>query len=182
MAREVFPKLGWKKPVLLHHHLIPGLAEPEKNLNKEDAVIAGLEEATIAFTFLGCNVQLLKNDGEFVKKRTPIMQIFGSGKNILKGERTALNILMRMTGIATTTHKILTTARKTNPKIRIACTRKTAPGLRYLDKKAVELGGGDTHRLRLDDCILIKDNHLRFLETIKNGRLEKSNNNLSRWL
>ena len=76
---------------------------------------------------------------------------------------------MRMSGIATVTQSILSKIKKVNPRVRIACTRKTAPGLRYFDKKAVELGGGDTHRLRLDDCILIKDNHLRIAGSVKDA-------------
>ncbi|MEM2935718.1 MAG: carboxylating nicotinate-nucleotide diphosphorylase [Candidatus Bathyarchaeia archaeon] len=133
----------------------------------EDAVIAGLEEASKVFTILGCRVKLLKKDGASAEAGTPVMQISGSGKAILKGERTALNILMRMSGIATATQKVLAEARKVNSGVRVACTRKTAPGLRYFDKKAVELGGGDTHRLRLDDCVLIKNNHLKLVGSVK---------------
>jgi len=134
---------------------------------KEDAVVAGLEEASKVFTILGCTVKLLKEDGDPVEAGTPIMEISGHGKAILKGERTALNILMRMSGIATATQKALAEARKVSSHVRVACTRKTAPGLRYFDKKAVELGGGDTHRLSLDDCVLIKDNHLKLVGSVK---------------
>ncbi len=134
---------------------------------KADAVVAGLEEASKVFTILGCTVKLLRKDGTPVEAGTPVMKISGSGKAILKGERTALNILMRMSGIATATQKALAEARKVNLHVRVACTRKTAPGLRYFDKKAVELGGGDTHRFRLDDCILIKDNHLKLVGSVK---------------
>ncbi len=134
---------------------------------KEDAVVAGLKEASKVFTILGCTVKLLKKDGASVEAETPIMQISGAGKAILKGERTALNILMRMSGIATATQKMLAEARKVSSRVRVACTRKTAPGLRWFDKRAVELGGGDTHRFRLDDCILIKDNHLKLVGSVK---------------
>jgi len=134
---------------------------------KEDAVVAGLEEASKVFTILGCTVKLLKEDGAPVEAGTPVMKISGSGKAILKGERTALNILMRMSGIATATQKALAEARKVSSHVRVACTRKTAPGLRYFDKKAVELGGGDTHRFHLDDCALIKDNHLKLVGSVK---------------
>ena len=133
----------------------------------EDAIVAGLEEASKVFITLGCIVKLLKEDGASVKAGTPVMQISGSGKAILKGERTALNILMRMSGIATATQKALAEARKVSSRVIVACTRKTAPGLRYFDKKAVELGGGDTHRFRLDDCILIKDNHLKLVNSVR---------------
>jgi len=134
---------------------------------KEDAVVAGLEEASKVFTILGCTVKLLKEDGASVEVGTPVMQILGPGKAILKGERTALNILMRMSGIATATQKALAEARKVSQRVRVACTRKTAPGLSYFDKKAVELGGGDTHRFHLDDCVLIKDNHLKLVGSVK---------------
>jgi len=126
-----------------------------------------LEEASKVFTILGCTVKLLKEDGASVEAGTPVMQISGPGKAILKGERTALNILMRMSGISTATQKALAEARKVSQRVRVACTRKTAPGLSYFDKKAVELGGGDTHRFHLDDCVLIKDNHLKLVGSVK---------------
>jgi nicotinate-nucleotide pyrophosphorylase (carboxylating) len=132
----------------------------------EEACIAGLEEAAKVFTILGCKVQFFKKDGDKVSSNTPLMSIKGYARAILKGERTALNLLARMAGIATITQNTVLTAKKVNPKIKVACTRKTAPGLRFFDKKAVELGGGDTHRLRLDDCILVKDNHLKLANSI----------------
>lgn len=134
---------------------------------REKAVIAGLEEASKVFKILGCTVKLLVKDGSKVESGKPVLHVTGPGEAILKGERTALNILMRMSGIATATNKALSKAKTVNPRIRVACTRKTAPGLRYFDKRGVELGGGDTHRLRLDDCVLIKDNHLRVVGTVK---------------
>jgi len=94
------------------------------------------------------------------------MEINGSAKALLAGERTALNILGRMAGIATTVSKTAAQVSKVNPSTRIAATRKTLPGFGELDKKAVVLGGGDTHRFRLDDCVLIKDNHLALLPSI----------------
>src|SRR5437667_12404238 len=75
--------------------------------------------------------------------------------------RTLLNILAHMSGVATATADLVSIAKKeSRSKVRVACTRKTLPGLRYFEKRDVELGGGDTHRLRLDDAVLIKDNHL----------------------
>jgi nicotinate-nucleotide pyrophosphorylase (carboxylating) len=94
------------------------------------------------------------------------MEISGSAKALLGGERTALNILSRMGGIATTVSKIAAQVSKVNQNTKVAATRKTMPGLGELDKKAVVLGGGDTHRFRLDDCVLIKDNHLALLPSI----------------
>jgi len=87
----------------------------------------------------------------------------GNARTLLSIERTLLNLLSRMSGIATKTHHLIEKTRKAGYKTRIACTRKVAPGLLYFDKKAVMIGGGDTHRLHLDDMILIKDNHLAII-------------------
>jgi nicotinate-nucleotide pyrophosphorylase (carboxylating) len=127
---------------------------------EEPATVAGLEEAGILFDVCGCTVQTFKRDGEKVGKGCVVMKVFGLARSILKAERIALNLIMRMSGIATETHKAIELIRKVNKSTRIACTRKTAAGLSYFDKKAVELGGGWSHRMRLDDMVLIKDNHL----------------------
>jgi nicotinate-nucleotide pyrophosphorylase (carboxylating) len=85
-----------------------------------------------------------------------VIKVTGNARAILKAERTALNLIMRMSGIATETHKLASRTRG----VKILATRKTAPGLRYFDKKAVIAGGGGAHRMRLDDMVLIKDNHI----------------------
>jgi len=118
---------------------------------------------------LTCLVEFLKKDGSRVPPGTPIMSIDGPAQSILSGERTALNLLMRMSGIASATKRLVEKISDIHSNVRIACTRKTAPGLRFFDKKAVEIGGGDTHRLRLDDAILIKTNHLRLVGSIKSA-------------
>ena len=133
---------------------------------KEEGVVAGVEEAATIFELVGCKSHILINDGEKVKPQTIVLKVEGPSKNILKGERVSLNILMRMSGIATATKQVLTLARNYNSKIRVTATRKTTPGFRYFEKKAVKIGGGDTHRLRLDDCVLIKDNHLKLMPSI----------------
>ena len=89
-----------------------------------------------------------------------ILSLSGNAKGILLVERTALNIIGRMSGIATQTRKFVDIVHAVNSRCRIAATRKTSPGFRALDKKAVQLGGGDPHRMSLSDGILIKDNHL----------------------
>ena len=125
----------------------------------EPSVAAGLEEAAIAFEMCGCREIIpLVRDGDVVKKGNAVMRIRGSAVSVLKAERTALNIIMRMSGIATTTKELV---RDADGKVSILATRKTAPGLRYFDKKSVILGGGRPHRMRLDDAILIKDNHIK---------------------
>lgn len=130
-------------------------------LFKEDGVAAGLEEAAAVFALLGCTVKLLEEDGSRVASGSVVMEIWGRARVILAGERTVLNLLGRMSGIATAVDTVVSKVAQVSPSVRVAATRKTAPGLRDLDKRAVELGGGDTHRLRLDDCVLIKDNHLK---------------------
>lgn len=133
---------------------------------REDGVAAGLDEVATIFRILGCEVNAIIRDGSSVSKNQTLMEISGPAKALLAGERTALNILGRMAGIATTVSKIAAQVSKVNPSTKVAATRKTTPGLGELDKKAVVLGGGDTHRFRLDDCVLIKDNHLALLPSI----------------
>ncbi len=120
------------------------------------AVVSGLEEAALVFDLCGCSARLLVSDGTTIKKGKVVMKISGGGRGILKAERTALNLMMRMSGISTETKRLVNMAKG----VKILATRKTAPGLRYFDKKAVVLGGGGAHRMRLDDMILIKDNHI----------------------
>ena len=127
---------------------------------EEDAVVAGLEEATQIFEMLGAKAELLVKDGSKIKKGTKIAKISGPVKDILTAERTALNIIMRMSGIATATRNILDDCRTVNKNIVIAGTRKTTPGFRKFEKKAIILGGGHPHRFGLYDMILIKDNHI----------------------
>jgi len=128
---------------------------------KAPGVVAGLEEVTILLEGLGLHVKPLVKDGKEMKAGTRILEIYGAARTILMAERTVINILSRMSGIATATNRLVKKVRSAGYTVRIACTRKTAPGLLYFDKKAVVIGGGDTHRLHLDDLILIKDNHLK---------------------
>jgi len=127
---------------------------------KQSGVVAGIEEAKILLEGLGLRVEALVADGEKIKTKQVLLKIFGDTRTILSSERTLLNILSRMSGIATTTRKLTEKIQRAGLKIRVASTRKTAPGLLYFDKKAVLMGGGDTHRLHLDDMILIKNNHI----------------------
>jgi nicotinate-nucleotide pyrophosphorylase (carboxylating) len=99
-------------------------------------------------------------DGDEIKNGKVILRISGDAQAILSAERTMLNLLSRMSGIATATRRLAEKLRKAKATAKIAATRKTAPGLGYFDKKAVLIGGGDPHRLRLDDMILVKDNHI----------------------
>ncbi len=126
----------------------------------DNCLLAGVEEAKEVFERLGCRVNLLKKDGDEVKAGEKIMEIEGKAKSILAGERLALNFLGRMSGIATLTYELTKICRKKNPNIWIAATRKTTPGFRKYEKKAVKIGGGYPHRMGLYDGVLIKDNHL----------------------
>lgn len=133
----------------------------------ELAVVAGLEEAQTIFDICKCNSKVLVKDGDVVKNGRKVMTIKGRTRSILKAERTALNLIMRMSGIATDTKKFVDIARTVSKDIRITGTRKTAPGLRIFDKKSIELGGGYAHRNTLDEMILIKDNHLAVTNSIR---------------
>lgn len=146
----------------------------------EFAVVAGLEELRTLFDICNCESKALVNDGDSVRKGRKVMTIKGNTKSILKAERTALNLLMRMSGIATDTKKFVDIVRNVSSDIKITGTRKTAPGLRFFDKKAIELGGGYAHRNTLSEMILIKDNHLAVTNSIRHSILTaraKSSNN-----
>jgi nicotinate-nucleotide pyrophosphorylase (carboxylating) len=136
---------------------------------KEPCVVAGLYEAKKLFEMLNVETPKSVSDGDEVRADTVIAEVVGDGRAVLMAERTALNIITRMSGIATTTRRLLDKVRKHGRTIRIAATRKTAPGLRYFDKRAVAIGGGDTHRLRLDDAVLIKDNHIVVAGGVENA-------------
>jgi len=127
---------------------------------KEPGIIAGLEVAARVFHTVDSDVQIvyLVDDGSSIRASATIARLEGSVAGILKAERTALNMLQRMSGIATLTRKFVDAVAGT--KARITDTRKTVPGLRLLDKLAVQMGGGVNHRFGLDDMVLIKDNHI----------------------
>jgi len=132
-----------------------------------ESITCGLEEAQTVFDICGCSTELVMRDGSLVRKGDVVMNVRGEARSVLKAERTALNLVMRMSGIATITRAFVTLVQQSDPEVKIAGTRKTAPGLRYFDKKAITIGGGYSHRMRLDDMILIKDNHLEMAESIE---------------
>ena len=141
---------------------------------KEPGITSGLVEAAIVFEILGCQVTAHSKDGEAVKEKQVLLSVNGHARALLMGERLALNIVGRMAGIATQTTKVVNSVKEKNHKTRVAATRKTLPGMREFDKRAVVHGGGDPHRFGLDDCVLIKDNHLELVpsvtEAIKRAR------------
>jgi len=128
---------------------------------KEPGVVAGVEVARLTFRELDPSLkfEVLAPDGSVVEAGVAIARVFGPVGGILTGERTALNFLQRLSGIATLTHRFVERSRGTGATI--LDTRKTTPGLRYLEKYAVRMGGGDNHRFALWDMYLVKDNHIR---------------------
>ena len=147
---------------------------------KESGVVAGLSIAQLVFQVLDKRVDFSPrtSDGESIKAGQILAEIRGPARAILSGERTALNFIGRMSGIATITRQFVDEVRGT--RTRILDTRKTAPNLRACDKFAVRLGGGENHRLGLYDMILIKDNHIDFAGSIAEAvsRARKHHNGL----
>jgi nicotinate-nucleotide pyrophosphorylase (carboxylating) len=135
-------------------------------LAKGRGVLAGMDVARRVFQKIDPKIRFKKilEDGEMFKKGERLAQIEGSSISLLKGERTALNFLQRMSGIAATTRKFVQAIQGTRAKI--LDTRKTTPGLRALEKYAVRMGGGLNHRFSLSEMVLIKDNHLRLVSSI----------------
>jgi len=129
--------------------------------------VAGIEEATILLESVGLTVKTHVKDGQEVRKNQVLLNISGDARTILSTERTLLNIISRMSGIATATSEVVEKLRGSKFRTLVASTRKTAPGFSYFDKKAVHLGGGDAHRLHLDDMVLIKDNHILIAGSVK---------------
>ena len=129
-------------------------------ISKQDCTLAGINYVKDIFAIKGCKIRIIKKDGINVKPNQIVCEITGSVQAILACERTALNLLSRMSGIATKTKKLIRKIHAINPRIKLFSTRKTAPGLRFFDKEAVKIGGGEKHRMSLDEMIMIKDNHL----------------------
>lgn len=137
-----------------------------KIIAKEDCVVAGLKEAKLLFEKTGAETELKVKEGDFIKKNTIVATIKGSARSVLKGERLALNIIGRMSGIATDTKKLVDICKSINPNATVAATRKTTPGFRKFEKRAVEIGGGEPHRFGLFDAVMIKDNHIKLVGSV----------------
>ncbi len=138
-------------------------------ISKSDGIIACIEDIANVLEEHGIEVELFVKSGDYVRKGTVLMRLRGSLFRILQFERTLLNLLMYLSGVATTTKKFVELVHSVNPRVRIAATRKAIPGLRYLVKKAVRIGGGDTHRFSLSDAILIKDNHIKLIGSVRDA-------------
>ena len=140
---------------------------------EQPGIIAGLKEVSLLFSHFGVSAESLVKDGDSVRQGDTLLLLKGDAKKILLVERTALNIIGRMSGIATQTKKLADIVSAINHTCRVAATRKTCPGFQVLDKKAVKVGGGDPHRMNLSDGILIKDNHLVLVPLISAIRAAK---------
>ncbi len=148
--------------------LVPARAIARAEIvTKQSGILAGVEEAAFAFKELGVHAKATKVEGKTIKAGDVLMRLEGQARNVFAAERVALNLLMRMSGVATATRKMLELARKVNPKIVVAATRKTLPRFSCFDKRAVRVGGGDPHRFRLDDCVLIKSPHVKLVGSVK---------------
>ena len=154
--------------------LLPKKKIKAKIISRQEGVLAGVKFAGDIFRLKGCNVKIIKKDSAKLKSNQIILQISGNAGTVLSCERTALNLLSRMSGIATQTNFLVSKIRKINRKTKLYSTRKTAPGLRFFDKEAIMIGGGHKHRMSLNDMVMIKDNHLLVTNSmegiIKNAR------------
>ena len=166
LKQMVYEDIGFED--ITSNALIPeGLETEGIIIAKENGIISGINAVSDLFNEFKIKSSVKKQDGDEVKINDIIMEIKGNAQRILSVERTALNFLMRMSGIATLTHDTIQKIREVNENIILAGTRKTTPGLQIFEKRAVKVGGGDTHRFRLDDSVLIKDNHITIVGSIE---------------
>ncbi|NOR38733.1 MAG: carboxylating nicotinate-nucleotide diphosphorylase [Candidatus Thorarchaeota archaeon] len=127
---------------------------------RSKSILAGAIEIAAIAEITGLACEVLADEGKWVGPDEPVIRLKGPAGTLLTVERVCLNIIMRMSGIATKVHRMMETAREGNPALVVAATRKTTPGFRYFEKRAVQVGGGDPHRYALDDMVLIKNNHI----------------------
>ena len=149
-----------------------------KIISKDTGIIAGIDVAISIFKEYNLEIDTFKEDGDKVSIGDSILEINGSAKDILSLERTVLNLMMRMSGIATITSKLISKVKNKGLNVKIAGTRKTSPALHKFDKMAIAIGGGDTHRFRLDDMVLIKDNHIAVVGSVGKA-IERAKKNCS---
>ena len=142
-------------------------------ITREETIVAGTMYAKEIFALKKCKTKIYKKDGKIAKANQTILEIKGNAGDILTCERTALNLLSRMCGIATQTNNLKKQIKSVGSKSKVFATRKTVPGLRFFDKEAVKIGGGEKHRMTLNEMIMIKDNHLAVEKSIE-GILRKA--------
>lgn len=150
--------------------IVPAAARAETALVARQAgVVAGLELAVLAFRLIEPDIEIaaIRPDGSEISSGDVIATVQGPARGMLTAERTALNFLCHLSGIATATASVVNAVR--GYKVHIVCTRKTTPGLRAVEKHAVRAGGGSNHRFGLDDAVLIKDNHIAIAGGIRSA-------------
>ena len=145
-------------------------------ITREETIVAGTKFAKDILALKKCRTRIYKKDGKIAKANQTILEIIGNAGDILTCERTVLNLLSRMCGIATQTNSLKKQIKSTGSKSKVYATRKTAPGLRFFDKEAVKIGGGEKHRMNLNEMIMIKDNHLAVAKSIEDilGKAKKT--------
>jgi nicotinate-nucleotide pyrophosphorylase (carboxylating) len=168
LKQFVYEDLG-RKGDITSKTVVPNKKVNAKVFVQEDCILAGADEAKNVFEYFKIKVSQKYQDGCELKKNNVIFYLEGKAHSILAAERLALNFLMKMSGIATQTANILKKCRRVNKNFTLAATRKTTPGFRKFEKKAVLLGGGMAHRRGLYDGILIKDNHLKLIDSIEDA-------------
>ncbi|SDQ24538.1 carboxylating nicotinate-nucleotide diphosphorylase [Natronobacterium texcoconense] len=152
----------WLREDVGHHDVtnqVPG-ETTGRLVAKEAGVVAGLEAAVAVFDYLGVEVTDRLEAGISIEPGDELLRVEGPAREVLRGERVAVNLAGHASGIATRTRSVVDEARTEADDVRIAATRKTTPGLRGLEKRAVVAGGGDTHRLDLSHMVMVKDNHV----------------------
>jgi nicotinate-nucleotide pyrophosphorylase (carboxylating) len=140
-----------------------------KILAKSAGYVSGLEELKILYDILNISTTFKVEDGAELNKGDIIVELRGNTRDILLGERVGLNLITHMSAITTTVRKYVDLIKNSGKKVKIACTRKTTPGMRIFEKKAAEIGQADVHRFSLDDMVLLKDTHLKYYD----GNVEK---------
>ena len=135
-----------------------------KILAKSAGYVSGLEELKILYNLLNVSTTFKIEDGAEVNKGDIVVELRGNARDILLGERVGLNLITHMSAITTTARKYVKLIKNSGKKVKIACTRKTTPGIRIFEKKAAEIGHADVHRFSLDDMLLLKDTHLKYYD------------------
>ena len=152
----------WLREDLGHHDVtneVPG-ETTGRLVATESGVAAGLDAAAAVFEYLDVAVTDRLGAGDPVESGETLLRVEGAASSVLRGERVAVNVAGHASGVATRTRRAVEAARTVDDDVRIAGTRKTTPGLRGIEKRAVAAGGGDTHRLDLSHMVMVKDNHV----------------------
>ncbi len=153
---------SWLREDLGHHDVtnqVPG-ETAGRLLANEAGVAAGLDAARAVFEYLGVDVETPVESGDRIEAGDVVLRTDGPARETLRGERVAVNVAGHASGIATKTRRAVDAAQAVEDSVQVACTRKTTPGLRGIEKRAVVAGGGDTHRLDLSHTVMVKDNHI----------------------